>query len=61
MLAEIDTPGKENHTEQRIHDLMYFFPYLGHTSVISKAYPEHVACAESTPWSSFANGTFKSN
>ncbi|KAJ7505824.1 N-acetylhexosaminidase [Mycena galericulata] len=27
----------------------------GHTSVISKAFPEYVACAESTPWSSFAN------
>jgi hexosaminidase len=27
----------------------------GHTSVISKAFPEHVACAESTPWASFAN------
>lgn len=28
----------------------------GHTSVISKAHPEHIACAEATPWSSFANG-----
>ncbi|KAJ7258751.1 N-acetylhexosaminidase [Mycena haematopus] len=27
----------------------------GHTSVISKAFPQHVACAESTPWASFAN------
>ncbi|KAJ7119861.1 N-acetylhexosaminidase [Mycena epipterygia] len=27
----------------------------GHTSVISKAFPEHIACAESTPWASFAN------
>ncbi|KAJ7046461.1 N-acetylhexosaminidase [Mycena alexandri] len=27
----------------------------GHTSVISKAFPEHVACAEATPWASFAN------
>jgi hexosaminidase len=27
----------------------------GHTSVISKAFPEHIACAEATPWSQFAN------
>ncbi|KAJ6622693.1 N-acetylhexosaminidase [Mycena sp. CBHHK59/15] len=27
----------------------------GHTSVISKAFPEHIACAEATPWASFAN------
>ena len=28
----------------------------GHTSVISKAHPEHIACAEASPWTSFANG-----
>ncbi|TDL19713.1 N-acetylhexosaminidase [Rickenella mellea] len=27
----------------------------GHTSVISKSHPELIACAESTPWASFAN------
>ncbi|THH27662.1 hypothetical protein EUX98_g6529 [Antrodiella citrinella] len=27
----------------------------GHTSAISKSHPEHIACAESTPWASFAN------
>ncbi|KAK7434922.1 Glucosamine-6-phosphate isomerase (Glucosamine-6-phosphate deaminase) (GNPDA) (GlcN6P deaminase) [Stygiomarasmius scandens] len=27
----------------------------GHTSVISKAFPEHIACAEAAPWASFAN------
>ncbi|KAJ7060864.1 N-acetylhexosaminidase [Mycena amicta] len=27
----------------------------GHTSVISKSFPEHVACAEAKPWASFAN------
>jgi hexosaminidase len=27
----------------------------GHTSIISKAHPEHVACAEATPWSTYAN------
>jgi hexosaminidase len=28
----------------------------GHTSVISKSHPELVACAEATPWATFANG-----
>ncbi|CAL1713581.1 unnamed protein product [Somion occarium] len=27
----------------------------GHTSVISKAYPGHIACPEATPWDIFAN------
>ncbi|THU82938.1 N-acetylhexosaminidase [Dendrothele bispora CBS 962.96] len=27
----------------------------GHTSVISKAFPEHIACPEATPWANFAN------
>ncbi|KAI0272898.1 N-acetylhexosaminidase [Russula aff. rugulosa BPL654] len=27
----------------------------GHTAVISKAHPEHVACAEASPWSTYAN------
>jgi hexosaminidase len=27
----------------------------GHTAIISTSHPEHIACAFSTPWSSFAN------
>jgi len=27
----------------------------GHTSAISKTYPEYVACAEATPWATYAN------
>ncbi|KAJ7644651.1 N-acetylhexosaminidase [Roridomyces roridus] len=27
----------------------------GHTAVISKAFPEYIACNEATPWASFAN------
>ncbi|KAH9990282.1 N-acetylhexosaminidase [Russula vinacea] len=27
----------------------------GHTSAISKAHPEHIACAEATPWATYAN------
>ncbi|KAF8499849.1 glycoside hydrolase superfamily [Russula emetica] len=27
----------------------------GHTAVISKAHPEHIACAEATPWSTYMN------
>ncbi|KAL4249823.1 Beta-hexosaminidase [Abortiporus biennis] len=36
-------------------DVMVEIDTPGHTSVISKAHPEHIACAESTPWSQFAN------
>jgi len=27
----------------------------GHTSIIHKAFPEHIACPESTPWATYAN------
>ncbi|KAG6845602.1 hypothetical protein H0H87_006655 [Tephrocybe sp. NHM501043] len=27
----------------------------GHTSIIAKSYPEHIACFEASPWTSFAN------
>ncbi|PFH54031.1 glycoside hydrolase family 20 protein [Amanita thiersii Skay4041] len=27
----------------------------GHTAIISKSHPEHIACAESSPWETFAN------
>ena len=27
----------------------------GHTSAISKAHPEHIACAEAKPWITYAN------
>ncbi|KAI0261973.1 N-acetylhexosaminidase [Gloeopeniophorella convolvens] len=27
----------------------------GHTSVISKSHPEHIACPEATPWATYAN------
>jgi hexosaminidase len=27
----------------------------GHNSAISKSHPEHVACAEASPWSTYAN------
>lgn len=36
-------------------DVMAEIDTPGHTSVISKAFPEHIACAEATPWSLFAN------
>ena len=28
----------------------------GHTAAISKSHPEHIACNEASPWTSFANG-----
>ncbi len=30
----------------------------GHTSIISAAHPEHIACPVATPWSDFAAGTW---
>ncbi|KAJ3566885.1 hypothetical protein NP233_g6718 [Leucocoprinus birnbaumii] len=36
-------------------DIMIEVDTPGHTAVISKSHPEHVACPEATPWSSFAN------
>ena len=42
--------------KQRGIDVMAEIDTPGHTSVISKAFPEHIACPEGTPWSQFANG-----
>jgi hypothetical protein len=28
----------------------------GHSSIIFKSHPEHIACPEATPWPSFAGG-----
>ena len=42
--------------KQRGIDVMAEIDTPGHTSVISKAFPEHIACPEATPWSHFANG-----
>jgi len=28
----------------------------GHTAIISKSHPEHIACPEASPWSDFAAG-----
>ncbi|THH02698.1 hypothetical protein EW026_g230 [Hermanssonia centrifuga] len=36
-------------------DVMVEIDTPGHTSAISKAHPEHIACAEATPWATFAN------
>ncbi|KAG5732634.1 hypothetical protein E4T56_gene16912, partial [Termitomyces sp. T112] len=36
-------------------DVMPEIDTPGHTSIIAKAYPEHIACFEASPWSSFAN------
>ena len=44
------------YASERGIDVLLEIDTPGHTSVISKAFPEHIACAESTPWSQFANG-----
>ncbi|KAH9891915.1 N-acetylhexosaminidase [Cubamyces lactineus] len=36
-------------------DVMVEIDTPGHTAIISAAYPEHIACPEASPWSTFAN------
>ncbi|KAG7444174.1 N-acetylhexosaminidase [Guyanagaster necrorhizus] len=36
-------------------DVLAEFDTPGHTAIISQAYPEHIACAEATPWETYAN------
>ncbi|TFK34865.1 beta-hexosaminidase [Crucibulum laeve] len=38
-------------------DVMAEIDTPGHTSIIHKSHPEHVACFEASPWSQFANAT----
>ena len=40
---------------QRGIDVLAEIDTPGHTSVISKTFPEYVACPEATPWSTYAN------
>jgi len=40
---------------QRGIDVIAEIDTPGHTSVISKAFPEHIACPEASPWTSYAN------
>ncbi|KAH9960970.1 glycoside hydrolase superfamily [Lactifluus volemus] len=40
---------------QRGIDVLVEIDTPGHTSAISKAYPEHVACADAKPWGTYAN------
>ncbi|KAK7689861.1 hypothetical protein QCA50_006500 [Cerrena zonata] len=41
--------------EQRGIDVLVEIDTPGHTSVISKSHPEHIACPEASPWANFAN------
>jgi len=36
-------------------DVMVEIDTPGHTSIIGRAHPDHIACFEATPWSQFAN------
>jgi len=49
-----------SYVKQRGIDVMAEIDTPGHTSAISKAFPEHIACPEATPWSLFANGFYPS-
>lgn len=42
--------------EQRGIDVLAEIDTPGHTAAISYSHPEHIACAQATPWSQFANG-----
>ncbi|KAF8993489.1 beta-hexosaminidase [Cyathus striatus] len=46
---------------QRGIDVLAEIDTPGHTSVISKAFPEHIACPEASPWAQFANGNATTN
>ncbi|CDO72185.1 Glycoside Hydrolase Family 20 protein [Trametes cinnabarina] len=41
-------------------DVMIEIDTPGHTAIISAAHPEHIACAEASPWTTFANGLLAS-
>ncbi|KAF8073544.1 beta-hexosaminidase [Lyophyllum atratum] len=40
-------------------DVMAEIDTPGHTSVIAKTHPEHIACFEASPWTQFANGQLR--
>lgn len=46
------------HFHQRGIDVLAEIDTPGHTSIIAKSHPEHVACFEASPWTQFANGKF---
>lgn len=42
------------------HEITQEIDTPGHTAIISESHPEHVACAQASPWADFANGKFSS-
>ena len=54
-LSCVHSPGHMECGEFVLKAYMQEIDTPGHTSVISKSHPEHVACAEASPWSIYAN------
>ncbi|KAH9035873.1 N-acetylhexosaminidase [Lactarius pseudohatsudake] len=50
-----DVAGIISYAGARGIDVLVEIDTPGHTSAISKAHPEHIACAEATPWATYAN------
>ncbi|KAF5382459.1 hypothetical protein D9615_002743 [Tricholomella constricta] len=57
--SQVYTPGDVKEIVQyaaaRGIDVMAEIDTPGHTSIIAKSHPEHIACFEASPWTQFAN------
>jgi hexosaminidase len=53
--SESDVQDIVTYAAERGIDVLAEIDTPGHTSAISKSHPEHIACAEATPWLTYAN------
>jgi hexosaminidase len=52
--SQSDVENIITYAAERGIDVLAEIDTPGHTSVISKSHPEHIACAEATPWETYA-------